>query len=176
MRSHFRKNPCHQRTGKGMYPGFSLLEVMIATAIFSLGLAGFATLLLSNMVSSAHARNASAISIAATQLAEQIRLNPDQIERYITPPEYIERICTGDASCSPWQQADFDFRLWQIELGDRVPGARAVVCRDESPEDGSLSDPACDGTGALLIKIFWPSRATETSIEGETNRYVLPLS
>lgn len=176
MRSQLGVTSCYQRIGKVAKPGFSLLEVLIATAIFSLGLAGFAALLLSNMISSAQARNASAASIAATQLAEQIRLNPDQIERYIAPPEYIERICIGDSSCSPGQQADFDFRLWHIELGDKVPGAKAVVCRDASPDDGSLPVAKCDNAGPLVIKIFWPSRPMVQQGEGQVNRYVLPLS
>jgi len=71
--------------------GFSLLEVLIATTVFALGLAGFAALLLTSMKGSVEARQEGVAAMAAASLAEQIRLNPMAIGRYLNPPDDISR-------------------------------------------------------------------------------------
>jgi len=135
--------------------GFSLLEVLVASTVFSLGLAGLAALLLTSINGSAEARRESFVAVAAASLAEQIRLNPVALNQYLNPPETISRICMGGDTCSPEQQADYDFRLWQIELADAIKHARGLVCHDATPMDGVDGDDQCDGAGPLVIKIFW---------------------
>lgn len=135
--------------------GFSLLEVLIATTVFSVGLAGLAALLLANINGSAQARQEGLAAVAAANLAEQIRLNPVALNHYLNPPETISRICMGGDNCSPEEQADYDFRLWQIELAEAIKSARGLVCSDATPMDGVVDDDRCDGAGPLVIKIFW---------------------
>jgi hypothetical protein len=105
-----------------------------------------------------------------------MRMNPGSIERLLQPVEYISKICNRDASCSPAQQADYDFRLWQLELSDRIPGARGVVCRDQTPEDGNRADSNCDDSGPLVIKIFWEGRPSGKSKSPVQRRVVLRVS
>ena len=154
--------------------GFSLIEVLVASAVFSLGLAGFTALLLNSIIGSAEARREGIASIAAASLAEQIRLNPTVVDRYINPPKYVSLICSGDNSCTPENQADYDFKLWQIELADSIKNARGLVCRDETPQDGIEGNSQCDGTGPLVIKIFWtgqnPTNANSTRDTKQTQR------
>lgn len=145
-----------QRRGQA---GFSLLEVLVAGLVFSLGLAGLSTLLLLSFSTAAEASRENRAASAAASLAEQIRLNPAARERYLHPPEFIALFCDGAAPCTPQQQADYDFRLWRLELGRAIPGARALVCHDATPEDGVEGNGHCDGTGSLVIKIFWPGSA-----------------
>jgi type IV pilus assembly protein PilV len=149
--------------------GFSLVEVLVASTVFSLGLAGFTALLLSSIIGSAEARREGVASMAATSLAEQIRLNPTALDRYINPPEYVSRICTGNNSCSPEHQADYDFRLWQLELADSIKNARGLICRDETPQDGIEGNSQCDGTGPLVIKIFWNGQNSANQGSGGSN-------
>ena len=156
--------------------GFSLLEVLIASTIFSLGLAGLAALLLASILGSAEARREGIATLAAASLSEQIRLNPVALERYLNPPEYVSRICTGDSHCTPEQQADFDFRLWQLELADSIKNARGLVCRDETPRDGIDGDSHCDGTGPLVIKIFWNGRGVDKNGEPSRHRFTLEVT
>jgi len=155
--------------------GFSLLEVLIATTVFTLGLAGFAALLLTSIEGSAQARREGIAAMAAASLAEQIRLNPLAIDRYLNPVAEISKICNGDSPCTPGQQADYDFRLWQLELADRISNARGLVCRDETPQDGVEGNGHCDGAGSLVIKIFWPGRAGEDDA-AQQHRFVLEAS
>lgn len=161
--------------------GFSLIEVLVASTIFSLGLAGFTALLLSSIIGSAEARREGIASMAAASLAEQIRLNPTALERYINPPEYVSRICSGDNSCSPEHQADFDFKLWQLELADSIKNARGLVCHDETPQDGIEGSSQCDGTGPLVIKIFWNSQSSDNkgsdkNHQSTSHRFSLQIS
>jgi type IV pilus modification protein PilV len=156
--------------------GFSLIEVLVASTVFSLGLAGFTALLLSSIIGSAQARREGIVSVAAASLAEQIRLNPTAIDRYLNPPKNISKICAGNQSCSPGQQADYDFRFWQLELADRIRNARGVVCRDETPQDGIEGNIHCDGTGPLVIKIFWDDQSTDQNSDATRHRFTLQIS
>lgn len=157
--------------------GFSLLEVLIASTMFSLGMAGLSTLLLFNLSSAAQSRHSSIASVAAANLAEQIQLNRLAIDRYLNPPESIARICQGSGSgaalCTPQQQADYDYKRWQIELGDQIQHSTAVVCNDSTPNDGDRSNHQCDGSGLTVIKIFWGSPASADNQTPSEHRYTL---
>ena len=156
--------------------GFSLIEVLIASTIFSLGLAGFTTLLLTSIINSTEARRQGIASVAAANLAEQIRLYPSVIARYLDPPEQISKICTGSKFCTPEQQADYDFRLWQLDLADSIPNARGLVCHDETPTDGIEGNSHCDGAGPLVIKIFWNGRNRNDQGDANIHRFTLEIS
>ena len=156
--------------------GFSLIEVLVASTVFSLGLAGFTALLLTSIIGSARARQEGMAAMAAASLSEQIRLNPVALNRYLYPPEYISRICSGNSQCTPEQQADYDFRLWQLELADSIQNARGLVCHDETPEDGIEGNSHCDGAGPLVIKIFWDGRVTDNNNGLTQQRFTLEVS
>jgi type IV pilus modification protein PilV len=164
------------RTTRISCSGFSLLEVLIASTVFSLGLAGFSALLLACIISSAEARREGNASVAAANLSEQLRLNPIALDRYLNPTEYVTRICSGGNQCTPEQQADYDFRLWQLELADSIQNARGLVCHDGTPQDGVDGDGHCDGAGPLVIKIFWRGQAGNESGDANQYRYTLVVS
>lgn len=157
-------------------PGFSLIEVLVAATVFSIGLAGFTALLLASIIGSTEARRGGIASMAAASLAEQIRLNPSALERYLNPPEYISRICVGNDICTSEQQADYDFRLWQLELADSIKNARGLVCRDETPMDGIEGNSHCDGVGPLVIKIFWSGGSSNSPGRSNHHRFTLEVS
>ena len=175
-----QKNQPKTRNDRSRYvadcTGFSLIEVLIASTVFSLGLAGFAALLLASIISSAEARREGIASIAAASLSEQIRINPTTLNRYLNPPDDISTICSGGTPCSPEQQADYDFRLWQLELANSIPNARGLVCHDETPGDGVEGNDHCDGTGPLVIKIFWRGQGSGNQGIAPQHRYTLEVS
>ena len=165
-----------QKRAVGESSGFSLLEVLIATTVFSFGLAGFAALLLASITGSTQARREGIASMAAASLSEQIRMNPVALDRYLNPPVYVSRICSGSNQCTPEQQADYDFRLWQLELADRIQNARGLVCRDETPRDGVEGNSHCNGAGPLVIKIFWDGQRTDENGLLLQHRFTLEIS
>ena len=156
--------------------GFSLIEVLVASTVFSLGLAGFSALLLASIISSSEARREGIASVAAANLSELLRGNPGAVDRYLSPPEYVSRICSDGVQCTPGQQADYDFRLWQLDLVDSIQNARGLICRDETPEDGINGDDLCDGSGPLVIKIFWRGQGTVNGGGPKQYRYTLVVS
>lgn len=156
--------------------GFGLLEVLIASLVFSFGLAGFASLLLASLASATDARQQGAATLAAASLAEQLRANPAAVRRYLEPPALVVTLCEGGTECTPEQQADYDFKLWQVDLANRIGNARGLVCRDGTPQDGGEGDARCDGAGLLVIKIFWPGHSVKTNGDLKWHRYVLEVS
>lgn len=158
---------------KGKCTGFSLLEVLIASTMFSLGMAGVAALLLTNLSSSAQSRKTSVASVAAANLAEQIRLNSLAIDRYVNPPGSVSKDCQSPAFCTPQQQADYDFGSWQLELSEQLPHSAVKVCMDNTPEDGDVIDDQCDGGSVLVIKIFWATPPTTNNLSVHKHRYTL---
>ena len=76
----------------------------------------------------------------------------------------------------PEQQADYDFRLWQLELAVSIRNASGLVCHDETPEDGVEGNIRCDGSGPLVIKIFWNDRTGDENEGTQQHRYSLELS
>jgi len=114
--------------------------------------------------------------MAAASLAEQIRLNPTALHRYLNPPSQISRLCAGGQQCTPEQQADYDFRLWQLELADRIQNARGLVCRDGTPRDGVEGNSHCDNAGPLVIKIFWTGQRADANGQLLRHRFILEVS
>jgi len=164
------------RQAKFICSGFSLIEVLVASTVFSLGLAGFSALLLASIISSSDARREGIATVAAASLAEQLRSNPVALDRYLNPPEYVSRICSDGTQCTPGQQADYDFKLWQLELADSIKNARGLICRDGTPQDGVDGDGHCDGSGPLVIKIFWRGQGTDNDSNPQQHRYTLEVS
>lgn len=168
-----RSGNCKLKSGSS---GFSLLEVLIASTVFSLGLAGFTALLLTSIIGSTQARQEGTAAMAAASLSEQIRMNPVALDRYLNPPENISVICSGENQCTPEQQADYDFKIWQLELADSIQYARGLVCRDETPQDGVEGNDHCDGTGPPVIKIIWYSQGNVEIGESGQHRFTLEVS
>lgn len=163
------------RNIKANCSGFSLIEVLVAGTVFSLGLAGIASLMLTSVIGSGEAHREGIASMAAASLAEQITLNPVALQRYLEPAEYVSRICNADTLCTPVQQADYDLKLWQLELADSIHSASGLVCRDETPNDGNTEDSLCDGTGPLTIKIFWSAPGKSESGGPNSRRFTLQV-
>ena len=167
----------------GKCTGFSLLEVLIASTMFSLGMAGLSALLLTNLSSSAQSRKTSFASVAAANLAEQIRLNSLAIDRYLSPPDAVSKACqssgsgsgvsSGTVVCTPQQQADYDFGSWQLELSDQLPHSAVKVCMNNTPDDGDVIDEQCDGGSLMVIKIFWATPPTANNLSINKHRYTL---
>ena len=161
---------------KSANSGFSLLEVLIASTVFSVGLAGFAALLLTSIIGSTQARREGIAAIAAASLSEQIRMNPVALNRYLDPAESVSVICSGENQCTPEQQADYDYRLWRIELADSIKNATGLVCRDKTSGDGDQGNAQCDGSGPLVIKIFWYGQGNIEEGESGQHRFSLEVS
>jgi type IV pilus assembly protein PilV len=147
--------------------GFTLLEVSVATALFSLGLGSFSLLLLLAVQGTVETQHHSIAVHQADSLAEMILMNSDAVGHYVYPVESSPDSCAPGLDCSPEQIAASTLARWQQSLGQQLPGGRGLVCLDSSPYDGDPDNPACSGSGGPVIKILWrePSSNPETGVE-----------
>ena len=135
--------------------GFSLLEVTAATAILSMGLGGLSLMMMTAVRGTAEARYVSVAALQAASLAELIAMNPDAVGHYVEPPSGDFSACDLGVSCSPAEMAASHIDAWLGQLRGNLPQGRGLVCFDGSPDDGSAQQPACDGDGGPVVKIFW---------------------
>lgn len=151
--------------------GFTLIEVLVALFVLTVGLLGAATMQAKARALHTDATRRSSALLIATSLAERMRANPaamslpDASNPYLrldidgsAPPGAMARPCFGDANCTPSDLASFDAFETARALHDAFPRARLLVCRDAS----ASTSPAwnCDAAiGApIVIKLGWPDR------------------
>jgi type IV pilus assembly protein PilV len=142
-----------RRRSRGSQSGFSLIELMIAAAIFSTGLGAFSLLLLLSIQGTVESGQQTVAVQHARYLAESVRLIPGAVPAFENPTPQSD--CPVGSSCTPGQMASSSFLRWQRRLARELPGGTGLICRDGTPEDGTASSPACDGGGQLVVKVFW---------------------
>lgn len=162
---------------KSTESGFSLIEVTVAAAIFSMGLASLSLLLLTAVMGTAEAGHQTLASTKASSLAEMIALNADAVGHYVDPVPSYESGCMYGGPCTAEQLAAEEMGAWQRDLADELPRGNGLVCRDSTPEDGHAADAACDGAGGLVVKVFWLEPRHKDDEDGGLRRLVarLPL-
>ena len=126
--------------------GFSLIEVLVALVILSVGMLGVLTLQVKGLQFSQSARISTNAILAASDMADRIRANPTAGASYTVdfggglsaqPPEpqcadLPNNPLPDDATCTSAQLAAFDIWLWKeaLESDTGIPegeGAIAVL-------------------------------------------------
>lgn len=153
--------------------GFSLVEVLVSVLVLAVGVIGAVGMQLSALRSTQQ----SAMQTIATQLAadlvERMRANPDVMRAEDARNPYLSvDFDTGSESvsndpqpscqqgkCDSSQIAHMDIRDWLTQLNDRLPGARAQICRDAAPWDDATGGMrwSCqiDPAAPVVIKLGW---------------------
>ena len=142
-----------RRRSRGSQSGFSLIELTIAAAIFSTGLGAFSLLLLLAIQGTVESGLQTVAALHARSLAESVRLTPGAVPAFENPS--AESDCPVGSVCMPAQMAAASFLHWRRQLARQLPGGSGLICRDGTPEDGTAANPACDGGGYLVVKVFW---------------------
>jgi len=161
-------------THKNIQAGFSLLEVLIAALIFSIGLLGLASLQVTGLKMSHDSLLRSIASMHANDMADRMRANYPafalgQASPYNNPtgtvvgnPNCLGKSSSGsniDTQCNTTQMAQQDFYDWTSAIrgqnatgwhpvyGASLPNGDGIVCIDSTPDDGlpPPNNPACDG-------------------------------
>ena len=97
------------------HSGFSLIEVTIAAAIFSMGLGGLSLLLLTAVMGTAEASHQTIAATRASSLAEMIAMNSAASGHYVNPLPNAGPCLVGDA-CGNELLASVDLNHWQSRL------------------------------------------------------------
>lgn len=151
-----RPAPFRMRSAHG---GFTLLEVLVALLVFSVGVIGIAGLQLLGVSNSRDAYFRTQAVMLSYDIADRMRANQDGVGdgEYDDVTGALNNACRTTAGCTPAQMAADDVALWRQSIADFLPGGEGTVCIDSTPNDGTgQASPSCDGTGnQYVVKIWW---------------------
>ena len=152
--------------------GFTLLEVLIALVVLSIGLLGVAGLQAKSQQFSSQAYLQTQATVLAHDMFERMRANPQGLimnTYYNNPTASSNDNCFKLVGCSAQQMAQNDMYEWLQDVARTLPGGTATVCLDSTPDDGdSTAEPECDGLGKqYAVKVWWevsePNRVVTVS-------------
>ena len=175
------------RSSAARQHGFTLVEALISVVIMSIGLLGVAALQTRSLGSTNTASKRSQAILLAGDLADRMRANrlaadPTASSHYanIDPADNACRAVHYNhtpraAVCTAEQLAADDLADWSAQIAGILPAGVGVVCRDSTPNDGSIEQSACDGNGdAFAIKIFWTEKS-DNRTDPRTLRFSLAV-
>lgn len=170
------RNSAHQS-------GFSLIEVLVAILVISIGVLGMIAMQARSIQFTQDAGQRNTAAMLANDLIEMVRSNRDAVittntlrstSNYYktsgqTFAETLVAACRTAAGCSADQMASDHLALWVRQVRNSLPVDDAtlrdgfVICRDATPDTA-----ACDNSGqAIKIRIAWLSRTTENAAEAD---------
>jgi type IV pilus assembly protein PilV len=155
--------------------GFSLVELTVATAIYSMGLGSLSLMLLLAVQGTSEARMETTAATQAASLAEMILLTSDAAGHYAFPPGPGASLCDPAMGCSTQEMAAWQLDGWQRQLAAELPSGQGLVCQDATPNDGDVENAACSGEGDRVIKIFWERPPGASESDSSPTRHVLRL-
>jgi type IV pilus assembly protein PilV len=144
-----------------IHGGFTLLEVLIALLVMSIGLLGIGKL----MMLSARANDSSYMRSQATALAytilDAMRANRQAalVQGYDTGMGVVPGpvVCTVAAPCNSGQQAVNDLNLWGTTLGASLPQGQGSVATVVA-QDANLNN-----TVTATVTVQWSDKVAEQS-------------
>ncbi|MDG4553253.1 MAG: type IV pilus modification protein PilV [Candidatus Competibacter sp.] len=148
--------------------GFTLLEVMVAMVVLSVGLLSLAGLQVVGLRTGHSSYLRTQATIQSYDIIDRMRAN----EFGVTGGDYNQPTQTGSAGtedtncetvngCSTASMAAHDLFRWNQAIADVLPGGVGIVCVDSTPEDGDPAASACNigavnsATATYAIKIWW---------------------
>lgn len=128
--------------------GFSLIEVLIAVLVLSIGLLGLGAMQMNALKSASQAHLKSVANFLAYDMADRMRANRDETlaGRYNISVGETGAVTTDclSAVCTPNDLAQFDRKEWKDELASRLPGG-----------DGSVASVAGAGFNRFEVQVRW---------------------
>ena len=107
--------------------GFSLIEVLIALIILSVGMLGIAGLYVQSMQAGRTSMFRHNAVTLAGDIADRIRANPAAGTAYTAATGADNSCVNGGVNCSPAQMAAHDIDLWQELADDSLPNGKVTV-------------------------------------------------
>lgn len=157
--------------GKRHARGVTIVEVLVAFVVLSIGMLGIAGLFAVTLRTSGTAIQRVAVVDLASDIADRIRANRRAGEAYAVEPVASDDKCVGESSvtCSPEEMAKNDVLLWRRQIARIFPGGNAV---------GTIAYQA--GSSAVApstytIRIKWGERARNSNELYEPLEYRLDI-
>ncbi|MGE0310382.1 MAG: type IV pilus modification protein PilV [Lautropia sp.] len=162
--------------------GFTLLEVLVAIVIVSIGMLGVAAMQLSTLKTADGSKYRSVALNLAADMADRMRANltgslgatsvGNGYNRpraaYGDPSYTTPNAACRSLGCQPDEMAVDDLSTWQARISENLPGGIGIVCIDSGTTgsapsfDGTTITSNCDGLGSMFaVKILWLDDRTE---------------
>lgn len=142
---------------RAQYRGFSMIEMMVALLVLSVGMLGVASLFATSINSGSSAISRMQAVSLANDLADRIRSNPTAGAAYAAAA--ANKSCVGgvigSVSCVPADMAANDLYVWNQQISTAWPGGNA---------SGTVTVAAVAGTSLLTytIKVTWSEPGAPT--------------
>ena len=156
--------------------GFSLVELLVALIVFSIGLLAVAGL----QPVSKRANYESLQRTTAAQLAngvlEDMRTNGGGIDIYLAASDIgggsrgaqPAPNCTAGAECNAAQKATFDLWSWEQMLDGNLETIAGAAAGGLVLPTLCIAGPAAGGAGTYQVSIVWRGSATLTNVVANT--------
>lgn len=158
--------------------GFSLIELTVATAIYSMGLGSVSLMMMLAVQGTSEAGHDAVATLQTASLAELILMNSGTAGHYIRDAEAEPPDCDGGLVCAPEEMAAWILANWRQELAGTLPAGTGLVCLDNTPADGAPDDTACDGGGGPVVKVLWrtpePAEDRDSGVARQVARLPVP--
>ena len=152
--------------------GFTLIEVMIAVLIFSIGLMGMAALMVLSVKTNQSAYLRTQASFLAQGFADRMRANMSQIPNYngtYDASTVAPDPCSGGVVCIPTEVLNRDRALFSQQLVNTLPNPTATV-NCVGTILGAAGQPTTPYAGQCTLTIQWDeatlSRGTLSATPG----------
>ncbi|MGD8378369.1 MAG: type IV pilus modification protein PilV [Gammaproteobacteria bacterium] len=152
--------------------GFSLIEVLIALVVLSVGLLGIAGLETSGMRNTYASNLQSQAAMLAQNMVDRIRANPDGIKSGVfdggitaQPGSAPGTDCASNV-CTPAQMMNYDIYYWYSDVATLPSGGAEITCQDAS----------CTRQSVFTVTIRWDGRgngATGTGCDPDNSSDLL---
>ncbi len=194
MLNHIERNRRMSQSMWRQQTGFSLLEVLIAFIILSLGLLGAVGMQAAAMKSNKETRNQTVATSLARELADKMRgnhgiaikttaadnpylisatLNNASTIAFTAPAENcFLTACTTATAVATWDMAD-----WQNRLQNSLPDPKFVICFDKSPfdADGKAQWPCSNDGDISVLKLAWTNNDTKGELQLSSAAATVPM-
>jgi type IV pilus assembly protein PilV len=158
-----------------------MLEVLIAIVVIAFGLLGVAGLQVLALKNNQSASSRLIATTLANDMVDRVKTNAlGASDRHYHSPDtnaYTTKVaeCLSAGGCTPEQLAQNDRFEWAQLVAAALPGGRAIVCLDSTPDDGvDVTAPACDaaaGTTLYAVKIWWNDDRNQGGNPGTPQRF-----
>lgn len=157
--------------------GFSLLEVLIALLVFSLGLLGLAALLMVSVKTNHSAYLRTQASFLAQSMADRMRANSRSIWEGTYDGNYPIASgstpgCDDTAPCSYSDVAARDKGIWSGQLKDSLPaGSGNITCERNSSVSVTNFAGRPPYDGLCTIKLSWSESSLDAGASNNTQTF-----
>lgn len=158
--------------------GFSLIEVLVALAVLSIGLLGLAALQTTGLKFNHQSYERTQAVLQAYDIIDRMRANKSGTGNVINTAynsvalgnlPAISQYCTTTSTCTGDQLALFDIQSWNAANASVLPEGRGAICKGNFTNDANNEPTGCTPGGSTYsVAITWRENDLKQRFDVET--------